>query len=236
MSPDVAPIPRLALTREQAAAAMSTSLDIFERHVAAVDPPHPSRPDAARSRQRTRALVRGERRAHTHQEERSMRDPAELQAMEKLYNEAIDSSVTKHAADFMFRAHLLLRISDQDVEAAKDVIHIDAGREAAWREFQGLSEDERKIIGDEVGYQFSRLVKRAITSSGMPARYCRWTPPRSTPSTSRSSPRPCSAPRPKRRTDGPSPPAPTARSGGRTQTLRLRKSRRPRGADHQNRA
>ena len=91
-----------------------------------------------------------------------MRDPAEHQAMEKLYNEAIDSSVTKHAADFMFRAHLLLRISDQDVEAAKDVIHIDAGREAAWREFQGLSEDERKIIGDEVGYQFSRLVKRAI--------------------------------------------------------------------------
>lgn len=30
---DVAPIPRLALTREEAAAALSMSLDSFERHV-----------------------------------------------------------------------------------------------------------------------------------------------------------------------------------------------------------
>lgn len=33
MSDPVAPIPRLALTREQAAAALGMSLDSFERHV-----------------------------------------------------------------------------------------------------------------------------------------------------------------------------------------------------------
>jgi hypothetical protein len=33
MSDDLAPIPRLALTREEAAAALGMSLDSFERHV-----------------------------------------------------------------------------------------------------------------------------------------------------------------------------------------------------------
>lgn len=33
MSGDLAPIPRLALTREEAAAAVGMSLDSFERHV-----------------------------------------------------------------------------------------------------------------------------------------------------------------------------------------------------------
>src|SRR5215218_1345235 len=85
-----------------------------------------------------------------------------LKAMEDLYSAALDSPVTERAADFIYRAHLLLRIADDDVNAAKEVVHAPAGRRAAAAEFKQLTDEERREISDEVGHAWSVCVRAAV--------------------------------------------------------------------------
>jgi hypothetical protein len=82
--------------------------------------------------------------------------------MELLHNAVLDSTVTRHGVDWMFKARLLLRITDDEPESAKAVIHTPAGGRAAKAEYDSLTEAERTQLGDEVGMAWACLVKTAI--------------------------------------------------------------------------
>ena len=84
----------------------------------------------------------------------------ELKAQETLYEEVRDSPVTAHAVDFLARAHLLTEIAD--LETAKEFIHSDAGREAARREWDDLTDDDRKEITIVVAKHWSLNVNLAV--------------------------------------------------------------------------
>ena len=88
--------------------------------------------------------------------------PDHQAAMENLYNEVLDSDVTRCGVDFLYRARLLLRVADHDPHVAKEVIHKPAGREAAEREFDALTDAERAEVGAEVGEHWATAVRHAI--------------------------------------------------------------------------
>jgi hypothetical protein len=87
---------------------------------------------------------------------------AKLAAQEKLYNAALESPITEAGVNWLFRAHLLLKIADDDVDAAKEVIHTLAGEEAAKREFDALSDHERASLKEHVGLYWSVCVRSAV--------------------------------------------------------------------------
>ena len=88
--------------------------------------------------------------------------PEQLKAMEALYAEVMDSDVTIHALDFLCRVQLLLDITGDDTAAAKAVVHADAGRLAAKREFDGLGVDDRRELVRSVGQHWSLNVSLAV--------------------------------------------------------------------------
>jgi hypothetical protein len=88
--------------------------------------------------------------------------PEHLRAMEALYNEVLDSPVTRITTDWLFRAFLLLQISGDDPVAAREVVHTPAGLEAARREFDELPDTDRRAIGRVVGQHWAACVKDAI--------------------------------------------------------------------------
>ena len=85
-----------------------------------------------------------------------------LAAQSALYDEVLESPVTDHAVDFLCRAQLLLRIADDQPEAAKDVIHSDAGHQAALREYEQLSDDDRQKVHESVAQHWSLNVNLAV--------------------------------------------------------------------------
>ena len=70
--------------------------------------------------------------------------------MSALYDAALETVVTTNAIEFLARAQLLLKIAEPDVEAAKEAIHTPAGREAAAREFDALTDAEQVDLVREV--------------------------------------------------------------------------------------
>jgi hypothetical protein len=88
--------------------------------------------------------------------------PDQQGPMAELYDKALDSDVTLVALDWLARAHLLLRVAGDDVKAAQDVIHTDAGRVAARSEYDALTDDARNEMGKYVGGVWSACLKEAI--------------------------------------------------------------------------
>jgi hypothetical protein len=86
----------------------------------------------------------------------------ELKAQEALYEEVLDCNVTDHAIDWLCRAHMLLRISGDTPETARDAIHTPGGVQAAVREYRGLSETERDEALQEIGATWSFVVGTAV--------------------------------------------------------------------------
>jgi hypothetical protein len=86
----------------------------------------------------------------------------ERKAQEALYEEALDSTVTEHAINWLCRAHMLLRISGDNMEAAQGTIHSPGGIEAATREYRGLSDTERSELLQEIGDTWAFAVGKAV--------------------------------------------------------------------------
>jgi hypothetical protein len=85
-----------------------------------------------------------------------------LAAQSALYDATLETDVTERAMDFLARASLLLRITRDDVEATKPVLHSPGGREAARREFDQLTDDERDEIKQTIGQHWSLNVNLAV--------------------------------------------------------------------------
>ena len=86
----------------------------------------------------------------------------ELKAQEALYEEVLDSTVTEHAVNWLCRAHMLLRISGDTPETARDAIHTPGGVHAATREYRSLSDTERAELHQEIGAAWSFVVGKAV--------------------------------------------------------------------------
>jgi len=86
----------------------------------------------------------------------------QLAAQEQLYNTALESNVTHVATQWLFKAYLLSEIAGDDITAAAAVIHKPEGLEAAHREFDSLTEQERIEVSEFVGLHFGRCLKIAI--------------------------------------------------------------------------
>ena len=82
--------------------------------------------------------------------------------MSRLYDEVLDSDVTRHAVDFLARARLLLDIAGSDLAAAAAVIHAPAGLEATRSEYDQLSDEDRHELHQEVGQHWSLNVNLAV--------------------------------------------------------------------------
>jgi len=85
-----------------------------------------------------------------------------LTAQSALYDATLGTDVTDRALDFLARSLLLLRITRDDVEATKPVLHSPGGREAARREFDQLTDDERDEIKQTIGQHWSLNVNLAV--------------------------------------------------------------------------
>jgi hypothetical protein len=99
---------------------------------------------------------------HHHDDDAEFELGRQLKMKENLYNAAIASPISLLGGDFLYRAQLLLRIADDDLDAAKEVIHQPAGRDAAVAEFANLTEEERKEMGERVGWDWALCVKAAV--------------------------------------------------------------------------
>lgn len=86
-----------------------------------------------------------------------------LAAQAALYDQALDCEVTDHAVDFLCRSHMLQRISD-DIDTIKPFLHTDAGRAAARREYDQLSDDERtellKVMAEHYSLNLNLAVRK----------------------------------------------------------------------------
>ena len=80
----------------------------------------------------------------------------------ELYTNAIDSDVTDLAVGWLIKAQLICNVTEDDVDAAKSVIHEPAGADVAQREYASLSDDERAALLELVGKQWSALVSIAV--------------------------------------------------------------------------
>jgi hypothetical protein len=85
-----------------------------------------------------------------------------LAAQAKLYNAALDSDVTVVATNWLCRAYLLTEIAGDNIEAAKDVIHTDAGRDAADREYKSMDDAARNEFLTTIGLHWFVCVKKAV--------------------------------------------------------------------------
>ncbi len=86
----------------------------------------------------------------------------QLAAQAELYEAALDSPVTATAVDFLARAHLLTDITGDDLEAAREAIHTEAGKVAAKREHDALSDEERAKLTNAVAQHWSLNVNLAV--------------------------------------------------------------------------
>lgn len=82
------------------------------------------------------------------------------QAMSRLYDEVLDSSITERAVNFLARSHVLCEIAD--VEVAKDFVHRPEGREAARREWDDMDDDGRRAVTEMVAAHWSVNVNLAV--------------------------------------------------------------------------
>ena len=89
--------------------------------------------------------------------------PPDRDAMEALFDEVLKSPVTRCATDFLFRARLLLRITDDDPLAARAVILEPAGREAAGREYETLTDEDRDALERDVAADWTMCASHAIS-------------------------------------------------------------------------
>ena len=85
-----------------------------------------------------------------------------LAAQKALYDEVMGSPVTEHAVDFLCRSSMLLRITDDEVDAAREFLHSAAGHEAALREYEQLTDDERDDLHKLVSNHWSLNVNVAV--------------------------------------------------------------------------
>jgi hypothetical protein len=83
-------------------------------------------------------------------------------AQEAMYNDVLDSPVTKHAIDFLCRTQMLLRITDDKLDAAAEFLHSIAGHEAALREYEQLNDDDRDDLHQLVVGHWSLNVNLAV--------------------------------------------------------------------------
>jgi hypothetical protein len=86
----------------------------------------------------------------------------QLAGMSALYDQVLDSDVTLSAIDFMARAKLVMDIAGDDLAAAGAVVHAPAGREAAKREYDQLSDEARADLHQLVGQHWSLNVNLAV--------------------------------------------------------------------------
>src|SRR3954447_12723503 len=85
-----------------------------------------------------------------------------LAAQAALYDAAFDTEMTDHALDFMARSQLLLRITSDNEDAAGQFIHTDAGRVAARREYDQLSDDDREELKRVIAHHWSLNLNLAV--------------------------------------------------------------------------
>jgi hypothetical protein len=89
-------------------------------------------------------------------------EEARLAAQSALYDEVLESPVTSHVVDYLCRTQMLLRIADGEFDTVHSVLYTDAGREAALREYEQLSDDERKEVHETVAQHWSLNVNLAV--------------------------------------------------------------------------
>jgi hypothetical protein len=85
-----------------------------------------------------------------------------LAAQAALYDAAFDTEMTDHALDFMARSQLLLRITNDNEDTAGQFIHTDAGRVAAHREYEQLSDDDREELKRVIAHHWSLNLNLAV--------------------------------------------------------------------------
>ena len=68
------------------------------------------------------------------------------------------------STNWLGRAYLLTEIAGDDIQAAKDVIHTPAGRDAAAREYEALDEEARAEFLRTIGLRWSSCVRPAVRS------------------------------------------------------------------------
>jgi hypothetical protein len=90
------------------------------------------------------------------------REGARLAAQSALYDQVIDSNVTRNAIEFLCRCQMLLKIAGDDLDAVLPVVHTPAGQEAARREYEQLADDERDELHTVVGQHWSLVVNLAV--------------------------------------------------------------------------
>ena len=89
-----------------------------------------------------------------------------LAAQAKLYNAALDSDVTVVATDWLCRAYLLTEIAGDNIEAAKDVIHTDAGGDAADREYKSMDDAAPNEFLTTIGLPSPSASRRPCSNCG----------------------------------------------------------------------
>jgi hypothetical protein len=85
-----------------------------------------------------------------------------LAAQAALYDRALDTPVTTAAIDFLCRSQMLLRITEDQLDPALEVVHSDAGHAAARREWDQLSEDERIEVARVAAQQWDLNLNLAV--------------------------------------------------------------------------
>ena len=85
-----------------------------------------------------------------------------LAAQAALFDAAMETPVTTSAIDFLWRSHLLVKIADDDLDAARSVIHTAAGSEAARREWDQLSHDEQVEVASAAGQHWNLNLNLAV--------------------------------------------------------------------------
>jgi hypothetical protein len=94
-----------------------------------------------------------------------------LAAQAALYDAAFDTELTDHALDFMARSQLLLRITNDNEETAGQFIDTDAGRVAAHREYDQLSDEQReelkRVIANHWSVNLNLAVRRMWHAAGV---------------------------------------------------------------------
>ncbi len=81
---------------------------------------------------------------------------------EDLYTTAIDTDVTVVATSWLFKAYMLSEIVGENIDAAKQVINKPEGLDAANREYESLTEEQRAAVQTFVGLHWSRCVTDAV--------------------------------------------------------------------------
>lgn len=92
-----------------------------------------------------------------------MADDAEkLARMEELFHATINTKVSDQAIEWLATAHLLMRITGDDLDAAKGAISTLPGRKAAAREYDGLEKADRIELLQEVSDYWAIVASVAV--------------------------------------------------------------------------